>query len=75
MLINLFSNTIFLTDLKVISEKDVYGIPKGTCFTLPCVFKGNFEYQVVEDLELQGWVQDSIQEGVKELKWEMEEAF
>jgi malate/lactate dehydrogenase len=54
------------TSMAVISDGNSYGIPKGIGFSLPCYTK-NFDYQVIDNLELEDFTKKKLEISYKEI--------
>jgi len=39
-----------IVSMAVIVNRDVYGLTKGTCFSLPCVCSGLGEFRIIDDI-------------------------
>lgn len=55
-------------------SKGEYGVPEGIVFSYPVVFKGRFEYEVVDNLSLDDFSKSKIKHTLDELLSEMEDA-
>jgi malate dehydrogenase len=56
----------------LVTDGDAYGVEKDLCFSFPVVCKGNFEYEIVKDIEIDEFSQEKIDITTQELKEERE---
>ena len=62
------------TSFGVIVEKNDYNIPEGICYSMPVKCK-NFEYEVIQGLNLTDIVKKKMQVSVQDLLNEEKQAF
>jgi malate dehydrogenase len=55
-----------IVSMAVITEKEVYGIPAGVCFSFPCTVKCG-QWKIVEGLEINDFSREKINNNLKEL--------
>jgi len=65
----LWAGSLF-TSRAVISDGNCYGIPKGVGFSFPCITK-NFDYKIVDNLELDEFTKKKLEINYKEIKDEL----
>ena len=67
-----FRGTDKIVSMGVVVNKDMYGLEKGICFSLPCICGGKGEFKVIDNIELNEYQKMRIRQGCEELIKERE---